>query len=303
MQTHYWGFDSSKSTLDLVEGLPLSDFVAKNYAKPSFVARYAVTVEGYSTGLSVAEVKACFARGEAIFPIYNRVDGANIQAGYASGWAMAQECINAIFALMDGLGIAPDARPVIVAWLDIEASFFPSADTMRGWMENMARAGLIGGFYLASNVAAHVSAYLAARADSKAPSLIWSSEWEPTADHSTVILDFLPDLALLGARAGEVALWQYSEGDTIDMNVATEAAMQHAWNPAPVAKTARSRHTVPLRPVPVLQSTLSLHTVLGGDIVILTKQTTPHWQQVTCATKKGTITGWLDKNDLEPVAA
>lgn len=300
MQSVYWGYDASKSTTDLVEGVQLAEFVAKNYARPSFVARYIETVPGYSTGLTPAEVTDSLKRDVAVIPVYNRVTGASISAGYDSGWQMAQECINSLYALRDALKISVTG---VAAYLDIEAEFVPDSETMRGWMENCHRAGVIGAFYLASNVPAHCNAYLAARAASAAPSLLWSSEYEPTADMNRVILEFSPFMGYLGARASDLCLWQYSEGNTIDMDTGTETALQHAINPAPKAKIAMVRHTCPLRPVPVLQSTLSLATVFGGAKVTYAVGTTPHWQQVIYdAPKRGNITGWIAKSNLEPVA-
>lgn len=299
MQNTYWGYDASMSTDALVEGIPLADFVAKNYAKPSLVGRYVSTVEGYSTGLSAAEVKDCWARGTAVIPVENRVSGTQMAAGYDAGWAMAQLTINDLFALRDALGLK--SINGLAAYLDCEAEFVPDAagDTFRGWMENCHRAGLVGGIYLASDVLAHCQSYLAARAATAAPSLIWSSEYEPLADLNKVILTFAPFAGYLGARAGDLAVWQYSEGNTIDMDTATEIAMQHALNAPPKVHSGEVRYTCPLRPVPVLQNTQSLATVFGGAKVTYAAGVTPHWQQVIYdAPKRGNITGWIAKSNL-----
>jgi Domain of unknown function (DUF1906) len=230
--TTYWGVDTAAP----VDGHLYDALYATAKVYPSCWGRYLIDVPDECTGLTNAEVAYLLDRNVAIFPIYSGATENEVKQGYQEGWNHAQTAINAAY------GLTPRIPDLVAIYLDIEASWNPTPDFLRGWAHNLQRANYYAGVYRNTLEGAFNNPYSqAVRVGLRI--VIYASE------PSELPGDFTgPPGPGWGAAApsgydANVTAWQYVEGvykgqvgqAGVDLDLLTEEGYQRCWHKVSVS--------------------------------------------------------------------
>lgn len=227
-----WGVDSARTAnSNALDGTVCFDSVTQRAgAAPAFWGRYI----GGNYALTSGEAAFLLGCGCKIALIYNGASNsvASVGGGFIEGQADATRATQAAQAVG-----APAGTSIFV---DIEGSWFPTSDWLRGWATQVVANGYTQGFYCDATIGSGFEqAYCTAQGlePAVAAALLWSMEPEPgpQCQPAGQAPAFNPAQPSCG---GNVMLWQYTEDcweDTlghnagIDMNLATDTALASMW--------------------------------------------------------------------------
>ena len=228
----HWGVDSARTpNSTAVDGSVCYDSVtSRATAAPEFWGRYI----GGNYSLTAGEITYLHGVGCKILVAYNGTsnDSTSVQGDIAEGRPDAANAITAAIALGVPTGTA--------IYADIEGSWTPSANWMRGWATAVAAANFTPGMYCDPTPgSAFDQAYCVAAPlePAVAASFLWSMEPEPNPQCMAAGLApaFGPKTPTCG---GNVLLWQYTidcwqdtlgANQGIDMDLALDAALAVMW--------------------------------------------------------------------------
>ncbi len=216
----HWGVDSYDAANSSVSGQTLFDYVTSQAgAAPSFWGRYI----GGQASLTAAEVTFILNRGCLILPIYNGATSSSVSGGYSDGVTDANNAIAAAKALNVPGGTA--------IYADIEASWTPTSDWIRGWCDTMEASIYAGsgGFCGDTLEPSFNTPYCDAwNADANVQdSYVYASEPEPGCTSASGAPATPP------CNASGTLVWQYAEvcftGGYVDEDVANDNGFSLMW--------------------------------------------------------------------------
>jgi hypothetical protein len=228
-----WGVDSARTpNSNALDGTVCFDSVTQRAgAAPAFWGRY---IGGFYA-MTAAEATYLHGKGCSVLLVYNGTSNSagSVQGGFAEGQADGNAAADAATALA--------VPPGIAIFADVEGSWTPTSDWLRGWATAVTARNFIPGMYANCTPGSNFAqAYCVAQAaePAVAGSLLWSMEPEPAAAACQAGANAPPFAPATPGCAANVVLWQYTEGcweDTlgnnagIDMDVAMDTALTVMW--------------------------------------------------------------------------
>ncbi|MGX5515364.1 glycoside hydrolase domain-containing protein [Bacillus cereus] len=147
MSNNFWGVDScepANAKRQATNNKFLLEYVQDELGQPDFWGRYLTTPCGPNGVLTSEEIIYLKNNGVRIMPIYNSIDPYNMN-DHIKGANDADKAIN----IASRLGILNPTK--IIIYLDIEQSYKPTADYLKGWSETFFKRsdteGVLPGFY------------------------------------------------------------------------------------------------------------------------------------------------------------
>jgi hypothetical protein len=212
----YWGVDSSASvTSDVYNN------VLKRFGKPLFWGRCLTTVDGYSEGLSRAEIEFLRSRGTKLLPIYNNFTSAT---GFRSGMTSAVDAVSSARRMGIPMGV-----PIFA---NLEQSSDVDGAWLRGWYEGIQSKGYTAGYYQDLSEEEFKNSFSAAAKENEkllTDTILWSAEASSRPSGERNAPAYNPRTP---SHSANVWSWKYggdSETGAIDTNLATKALYDRLW--------------------------------------------------------------------------
>lgn len=288
----WWGADCADDFRKVA-----TTFAAHYGHLPTFVGRYLSAFKP-----TTAEIVALHAQRVGLLLIWNGASASDVTQGFTSGTWHGQAAVRSAHLM--------GCPPGRFLPFDCEAGWRPTPEFIAGYLDAVAKGGYVGGAYLNAQDPQHTGAWIAARALSKSPGYIYSSEPEPYAIWDMVDpawYDF-SRTPLGAAHAADVILHQYGEGELngrVDLDVATDLGYSLLWTPPIVAAAKyKAKNAVDLKQAPnhvcpsALDGIRAPAKLVVGEPLQATGRRTPHWLEVRIPLT--TIHGWVQLSDVEP---
>jgi hypothetical protein len=228
-----WGVDSARTANGLAADgatLAFDAVTAQAGATPAFWGRYIVG------NFVITSTEAAYLQGKGCKILLISNGPTNTAGSVQGGFAEGQSDGNAAADFASNLGVPAG----VALYADIEGSWSPTSDWLRGWATAVNAKNYVSGFYAnCTPGSAFDQAYCTAKGaePAVAGSLLWSMQPEPNPQCQAAAA--APTYAPAATSCnGLVVLWQYTEdcwegllgaNAGIDMDLAMDAAIAVMW--------------------------------------------------------------------------
>src|ERR1035437_5276551 len=262
--THtFYGTDSVTHAQQVMPGLKKAWGVI-----PAWHARY-VCAPTASYNTDKAELAYMLGLGQRVAFVFDGRAGA--------GYALTDEAAgraDATVAMAVISALCPSKKPLLMD--DIESNQVVNLAHFRGWSGALRDADWPGGYYIpiSQDVYSQVYGQLVPLMPRK-HRLIWTAQWYNPTFYPPPGPDWNPRVGIGIDDLGAVVMQQVNgqvPGLSVYSNLALQEAYDYMLSPAPVKVPVwHVTHTCALKPeIQASHSTPSIHTCLGGDVVLLT---------------------------------